>query len=304
MNFQSTNYHKNTSKLFKLFTLSSSSSSPPPPTLDQPAKLETKAPDNEKFDWFSAWCPVIPVCDLDKRVPHGKKVLGLDIVVWWDKNESSWKVFDDACPHKLAPLSEGRIDKLGRLQCAYNGWCFNSSGHCNLIPRAPPNGQHIEESVYEVLIENVADVAHVPYAHDGLLLMIEGGKPLEMDVMKLDINGFIGKADCGGSKFIAPFIYQNCVNPVVAQSNEQSVPSSTGKKEVKDHWIEGKIMNAGPTNWQKACFVPTKADAFVTGLRRWLQKYSGGQINWGAWKFSTASALPPTPPREQLMDRY
>ncbi|KAL5834106.1 hypothetical protein ACOSQ3_017780 [Xanthoceras sorbifolium] len=208
MNFQSTNYHKNTSKSFKVFTISSSlSSSPPPPTLDQPAELETKTPDNEKFDWFSAWCPVIPVCDLDKRVPHGKKVLGLDIVAWWDENESSWKVFDDACPHRLAPLSEGRIDKLGRLQCAYHGWCFNGSGSCNLIPQAPPNGPP-----------------------------------------------------------------------------------------------ERKIMNVGPSNWQKACFVPTEADAYVTGLRMWLHKYSGGQINWGR-KFS-ASTLLPTLPREQLMDRY
>ncbi|KAH7560339.1 hypothetical protein JRO89_XS10G0002200 [Xanthoceras sorbifolium] len=222
MNFQSINYHKNKSKSFKVFTISSSSSSPPPPTLDQPAELETKTPDNEKFDWFSAWCPVIPVCDLDKRVPHGKKVLGLDIVAWWDENESSWKVFDDACPHRLAPLSEGRIDKLGRLQCAYHGWCFNGSGSCNLIPQAPPNGPPVNTSKkacvaiypstvqhdilwfwpntdpkykdiiekkkppylpelddpssakligskdfpygYEVLIENLADPSHLPYA--------------------------------------------------------------------------------------------------------------------------------------------
>nr|CAN64045.1 hypothetical protein VITISV_040536 [Vitis vinifera] len=40
----------------------------------------------------------------------------LDVVVWWDRNESEWKVFDDACAHRLAPLSEGRIDQWGRLQ--------------------------------------------------------------------------------------------------------------------------------------------------------------------------------------------
>ena len=49
-------------------------------------------------------------------------------------------MFDDACPHRLAPLSDGRIDKLGRLQCAYHGWCFNGSGHCKLIPQATPDG--------------------------------------------------------------------------------------------------------------------------------------------------------------------
>ncbi|KAA8542966.1 hypothetical protein F0562_024110 [Nyssa sinensis] len=28
----------------------------------------------DKFDWFSQWYPIMPVCDLDKRVPHSKKV--------------------------------------------------------------------------------------------------------------------------------------------------------------------------------------------------------------------------------------
>lgn len=82
----------------------------------------------------------MPVCDLDKREPHAKKVLGLDVVVWWDRNENAWKVFDDKCPHRLAPLSEGRIDQWGRLQCVYHGWCFNGSGDCKFIPQAPPEG--------------------------------------------------------------------------------------------------------------------------------------------------------------------
>lgn len=94
----------------------------------------------EKFDWFSQWYPIMPECDLDKRVPLGKRVTGLDVVVWWDRNENSWKVFDDTCPHRLAPLSEGRIDQWGRLQCVYHGWCFGGSGDCKFIPQAPPDG--------------------------------------------------------------------------------------------------------------------------------------------------------------------
>lgn len=61
-------------------------------------------------------------------------------------------------------------------------------------------------------------------------------------------------------------------------------------------------MEVGPSNWQKACFVPTKADALVVGFRKWLKRYAGGQIDWQT-KFGQA-ALPPTPPKEQLLDRY
>lgn len=59
-------------------------------------------------------------------------------------------------------------------------------------------------------------------------------------------------------------------------------------------------MAVGPSNWQRAFFVPTKSDANVIAFRKWLNKYSGGQLNWGE-KFS--QTLPPTPPKDQLMDR-
>ncbi|KAD7478163.1 hypothetical protein E3N88_01299 [Mikania micrantha] len=60
-------------------------------------------------------------------------------------------------------------------------------------------------------------------------------------------------------------------------------------------------MEADPCDWQKLCFVPTKSDANVVAYRKWLKKYSGGQINWG---YDFNRYLPPSPPREQLMDRY
>ncbi|KAK1411211.1 hypothetical protein QVD17_37757 [Tagetes erecta] len=198
-----------------------------PSVSTQPDEDIETVDEDEKFDWFCNWYAVMPVCDLDKRAPVGKKVLGLDVVVWWDKNDNEWKVFDDRCPHRLAPLSEGRIDQLGRLQCVYHGWCFGGSGDCKLIPQAPLNGPHVHSSKkacvgvypstvqngivwfwpntdpqykdiltkkkppyiaevedpsfsfkmynrdipfgYEVLIENLMDPAHVPYAHHGIM---------------------------------------------------------------------------------------------------------------------------------------
>ncbi|XP_022006898.1 uncharacterized protein LOC110905517 isoform X2 [Helianthus annuus] len=62
----------------------------------------------------------------------------------------------------------------------------------------------------------------------------------------------------------------------------------------------GEIVGVGPSNWQKACFVPAKADTIVVAFRMWLKKYAGGQINWGT-KFS--GSLPSILSREQLMDR-
>jgi nitrite reductase/ring-hydroxylating ferredoxin subunit len=94
----------------------------------------------EGFDWLDQWYPLAPVCDLDPRAPHGKTVLGLSVVAWYDRGAGEWRVFDDACPHRLAPLSEGRVDDKGRLQCVYHGWCFDGAGACKFIPQAPALG--------------------------------------------------------------------------------------------------------------------------------------------------------------------
>ncbi|GMN65902.1 hypothetical protein TIFTF001_034967 [Ficus carica] len=412
--FCSAQWYSNASAKFKLFTTISSTVS-----TDVEVGTETRA--DGEFDWYSQWYPVMPVCDLDKRVPHGKKVIGIDVVVWWDRNENAWKVFDDTCPHRLAPLSEGRIDQWGRLQCVYHGWCFNGSGDCKFIPQAPSDGPQfhtfkkacaavypstVQNDIlwfwpntdpqykdvlsekkppfipelddpsftssmgnrefpfgYEVLLENLMDPSHVPYAHYGLLRTRqpenkadrEGGKPMEMKVRKLDINGFVAKPDwVGTNEFISPCLFYSHSRPLPGTGNGAAssvetkgssvkkemaliffaVPVSPGKSrliwaiarnfgvwidKIVPRWIfhlgqnmildsdlyllhveERKILESG-TKWQEACFVPTKADALVVGLRKWFNMYAGGQVDWRG-KFN--GALPPSPPRDQLMDRY
>ncbi|GAB4861533.1 hypothetical protein Ancab_036724 [Ancistrocladus abbreviatus] len=413
---------------FKLFSSSSSISS----TIISTEQIDPLEPDlqihdpNEKFDWFSQWYPLAPVCDLDKRVPHGKRVMGLDVVVWWDRNEKAWKVFDDCCPHRLAPLSEGRIDQWGRLQCVYHGWCFNGSGDCKFIPQAPPEGPPVHTSKkacvasypctvqngivwfwsnsdpqyknilekkqppyipelddpsyskmmttrdipygYEVLTENLMDPAHVPYAHYGILRLPksknrsqadrEGGMPLEISIQAMDINGFLARQDWGSNKFVPPCVFYSSPS-IIADQGNGSLPSPSSEKDspsrskrrvlfvfmcipvspgksrliwtfprnfalwvdkIVPRWMshvrgnlvldsdlyllhveEHKIMEVGPSNWQRACFLPTKSDAKVVAFRRWLKRYSGGQVDWGE-KFD--GSLPPPPPREQLLDRY
>ncbi|KAJ7980576.1 protochlorophyllide-dependent translocon component 52, chloroplastic [Quillaja saponaria] len=405
------------SKLFTAISPTVSTESATPPETEPETRTQ-----QEKFDWYSQWYPVMPVCDLDKRRPHAKKVIGIDVVVWWDRNESAWKVFDDACPHRLAPLSEGRIDQWGRLQCVYHGWCFNGSGECKFIPQAPPDGPPINTfkkacvaaypSVvqndivwfwpntdpqykdiltekkppyieqlddpsftklmgnrdisygYEVLIENLMDPAHVPYAHYGIMRTQqpkdrvkadrEGGRPLDLLIEKLDINGFTANQGWSESKFIPPCVFYAYTKPKVDQANgsassagmEKSseqrkfalificVPVSPGRSrliwsfprnfglwidKIVPRWMfhvgqnlildsdmyllhveEHKIMDVGPANWQKACFVPTKSDALVIGFRKWLNKYGSGQVDWRG-KYS---GVLPTPTKEQLMDRY
>lgn len=93
--------------------------------------------DPTRFDWKEAWYPVHYLQDLDKTKPTKFTLLGQDLVIWWDKNTQSWRAFEDQCPHRLAPLSEGRIAEDGLLECPYHGWAFQGNGSCDRIPQQP-----------------------------------------------------------------------------------------------------------------------------------------------------------------------
>ncbi|CAK9227087.1 unnamed protein product [Sphagnum jensenii] len=91
------------------------------------------------FVWRDHWYPVSLIQDLDPSAPTSFQLLGRELVVWKDR-QGEWRVFVDKCPHRLAPLSEGRLDDSGMLQCSYHGWSFQGDGSCAAIPQAAPEG--------------------------------------------------------------------------------------------------------------------------------------------------------------------
>ena len=88
--------------------------------------------------WQQRWYPVAYLQDLDRLRPTPFTLLGEDLVLWWDAAASQWRAFADVCPHRLVPLSEGRLNDRGELECPYHGWSFNGEGRCTAIPQAEP----------------------------------------------------------------------------------------------------------------------------------------------------------------------
>ncbi|TAF11328.1 MAG: pheophorbide a oxygenase [Nostocales cyanobacterium] len=90
-----------------------------------------------EFNFFQHWYPLSPIEDLDSQRPVPITLLGIRLVIWKPRSSKNYRVFLDQCPHRLAPLSEGRIDdKTGNLMCSYHGWEFNPQGVCTHIPQA------------------------------------------------------------------------------------------------------------------------------------------------------------------------
>ncbi|WP_414564587.1 MULTISPECIES: Rieske 2Fe-2S domain-containing protein [unclassified Anabaena] len=90
-----------------------------------------------EFNFFQNWYPLSPIEDIDPTRPTPVTLLGIRLVIWKPQSSENYQVFIDQCPHRLAPLSEGRIDeKTGNLTCSYHGWQFDSQGICTHIPQA------------------------------------------------------------------------------------------------------------------------------------------------------------------------
>jgi phenylpropionate dioxygenase-like ring-hydroxylating dioxygenase large terminal subunit len=88
--------------------------------------------------WQQRWYALAALRDLDPAAPWRFTLLEQPLVLWWDRAASQWRAFADVCPHRLVPLSEGRINDRGELECPYHGWSFEGTGACTAIPQAEP----------------------------------------------------------------------------------------------------------------------------------------------------------------------
>lgn len=150
-----------------------------PKALEHNLPLPAGGSDPDRFNWHEAWYPVHYVEDLDRTQPTAFTLLGQDLVLWWDRQAESWRAFADQCPHRLAPLSEGRIAADGLLECPYHGWAFTGEGQCDRIPQQLP-GQMAHTS-------KRACVASFPTTVRQGLLFVYAGDPANADRVSVPI---------------------------------------------------------------------------------------------------------------------
>lgn len=100
--------------------------------------------ENEEIEdeGLGAWIAVGSASALRGLGPQKITIMGIDFVVWHTEpakdsdEEVEWSVQADVCPHRLAPLSQGRVDPdSGCIECPYHGWKFDVDGTLVDIPQ-------------------------------------------------------------------------------------------------------------------------------------------------------------------------
>ena len=91
------------------------------------------------------WMPIGDVKAMDvTSIPISIEVAGFSLVVWQNPLSLEWSVMHDVCPHRQAPLSEGRVDAVsGCIECPYHGWQFETDGACARIPQMVTGGKRV-----------------------------------------------------------------------------------------------------------------------------------------------------------------
>jgi len=69
--------------------------------------------------------------------PFATRLFGEPMVLYRDPATDAVTAVADACPHRSAPLSMGRVGDDGSLRCFYHGWAFGENGVRTDVPGGP-----------------------------------------------------------------------------------------------------------------------------------------------------------------------
>ena len=182
--------------------------------------------------------------DLDQRRPNAFTLLGDDLVLWWEASSQQWRAFADVCPHRLVPLSEGRLTAGGELECPYHGWTFNGEGRCTAIPQASGGGQR------------GACRSYATAAAQGLLF-VYAGEASAAAASALPLVPVLEEAEEGGGGWGGGWVVQDTFRdlPMDALTLLENV-LDVSHVPFTHHATVGRRENAGPVELQLTSFGP------------------------------------------------
>ncbi|PLX35923.1 MAG: Rieske (2Fe-2S) protein [Hyphomicrobiales bacterium] len=163
-----------------------------------------------------------------KHAPFGRMICG-EKIVFYRKPDRSVVALEDCCPHRLLPLSKGKVEGE-RLVCGYHGIAFAEGGKCVHMPN--------QES-----INPNTDIRAYPVTERYRFVWVWIGDPALADEAKLPNMPWCeddGWAFDGGTYHIG-CDYKLLIDNLMDLTHETYVhPSSIGQEEITETPIETK----------------------------------------------------------------
>ena len=108
-------------------------------TMHEPSSTAKQVEANPNA-WLNLWFPVMFSSDVPSDGLVSATIFERPLVLFRDRNSSAVQCLADQCPHRLAPLSDGRLavdEETGttRVECSYHGWQFSGCGRCTKLPQ-------------------------------------------------------------------------------------------------------------------------------------------------------------------------
>lgn len=163
------------------------------PGLEEEAQHQAAGLPQDEMQWTKQWYAVAVENLTDPSRPAPIQLLGQDLVLWRD-GAGEWRCFQDRCPHRAAPLSEGKIWEDGTLMCSYHGWRFDSSGACTRIPQAAS----AEAEALACRSHRACAVAHPTKVAQGIVFVWGEGGPgaeAESETAPLPVDPLLAEAE-------------------------------------------------------------------------------------------------------------
>jgi len=113
---------------------------------------------------FKYYQPVLSINGLVPNKPTRALLGSMPVVLI--KQETKVFAYEDFCPHRGAPLSEGSIVN-GQLQCPYHGWQFSvEDGHNTFVP---VKNEPINCRLQSIYVQLAYDIIWLSYEQDAIL---------------------------------------------------------------------------------------------------------------------------------------
>ena len=160
-------------------------------------KMAPPTAEKTRADWLDLWFPVCFDADVEDDQIVPATVFERPLVLYRDET-GVVRCLKDECPHRLAPLSDGRLatePETGakRLECSYHGWQFEGAcGKCTKLPQLDTGKQLLP--LYDARAYPVEESQGILYVFLGSSdQLLSAGPPPR--VPELDQEGWVYEQD-------------------------------------------------------------------------------------------------------------